>query len=246
MKNEMIPFEFEGIPVKAFQIRGELWFRAKDVCKCLGLKNVSDACGDLDADEKQVVNTIGLTDSIKGPGRPFELIVNEPGLYRLIFKSHKPAAKRFKRWVTHEVLPSIHKTERYATSPYKARMFANLSAVPRGYFSIIHELYPLLVWRLESQGHYLPDNMLPDGSVGKLFCAYLREELGEDPDDYPTYKHIFRYKIVYPKAYPERLLPAFRKYMRIWEELRLEDYFGERDLVALGLLMEVTNENPCY
>lgn len=90
------------------------WFVAVDVCKVLEIANARDALTKLDEDEKtQVVDpaTVGLTD---GTGINNLLnVVNEPGLYRLILTSRKPEAQAFKRWVFHEVLPSIRKTGSY-------------------------------------------------------------------------------------------------------------------------------------
>lgn len=85
------------------------WFVAKDVCGCLEIGNSRDAVASLDDDEKGV----GIIDT---PGGKQEMsIVSEPGLYSLILRSRKPEAKAFKRWVTHEVIPSIRKHGLYAT-----------------------------------------------------------------------------------------------------------------------------------
>ena len=82
-------------------IEGEIWFMAADVCKILGIKNVTQAVSNIDEDFKHMFN-IGLA------GRA-PIFVNEPGLYNLIFQSRKPEAKKFQRWVYREVLPSIRK-----------------------------------------------------------------------------------------------------------------------------------------
>ena len=83
---------------------GELRFVARDVCACLGIGNTGDVIAALDDDEKGI-------DSIDTPGGRQEMsTVSEPGLYSLILRSRKPEAKRFKRWIVHEVLPSIRKT----------------------------------------------------------------------------------------------------------------------------------------
>lgn len=101
-------FSFNGHDVRLFLIDNEEWWVATDVCDPLGIVNVSDAVNRLDDDEK---STIVLTDS----GRPKKvLLVNEPGLYALIGSSRKPVAKSFRRWVNHEVLPSIRKTGSYS------------------------------------------------------------------------------------------------------------------------------------
>jgi prophage antirepressor-like protein len=105
----LIPFQFNGEDIVTIQDEhGELWWKASDVCQQCGIKNVSQACERLDADEK---NTICLTEGNRG--NPETLIVNEAGLYALGLRSRKPEAKVFKRWVTHEVLPAIRKTGSY-------------------------------------------------------------------------------------------------------------------------------------
>jgi anti-repressor protein len=89
---------------------GEPWFVAIDVCKTLEIRNHKDAIKRLDEDEKMGVV---LTDP---HGRPQETnCVSESGLYSLALGSRKPQAKPFKRWVTHEVIPSIRKHGAYAT-----------------------------------------------------------------------------------------------------------------------------------
>lgn len=83
----------------------EPWFVAKDVCDCLEIKNTTDALKRLDDDERARFNL----------GRQGETnIVNEYGLYSLVLSSRKPEAKEFKRWITHEVLPSLRKYGTYS------------------------------------------------------------------------------------------------------------------------------------
>ena len=96
--------------VRALEIDGEPWFIAKDVCDCLDINNPSQALSRLDDDEK---NTIILNEGI--PGNPNKAIVNEYGLYSLILSSRKPEAHEFKRWITHDAIPSIRKHGAYAT-----------------------------------------------------------------------------------------------------------------------------------
>ena len=87
------------------------WFVAKDVCGCLGL-DTSNLSKMLDEDELSTY-PVQYTDQVRNLS-----VVSEPGLYSLILRSRKPEAKAFKRWVTHEVLPSIRKTGGYlATKP---------------------------------------------------------------------------------------------------------------------------------
>lgn len=87
----------------------EPWFVAKDVCDCLEINNSRQALSRLDNDEK---NSVILNDGTAG--NPEKSIVNEYGLYSLVLSSRKPEAKEFKRWITHEVLPSLRKYGTYS------------------------------------------------------------------------------------------------------------------------------------
>lgn len=101
MNNEIIPFDFNNNEVRVINQDGEPWFVAADVCRILEIKNTTQALGRLDADEKSMLN-IGLSGGATNA-------VNESGLYTLVLASRKPEAKAFKRWVTHEVIPSIRR-----------------------------------------------------------------------------------------------------------------------------------------
>lgn len=95
--------------IRTTTINGEPWFVAADVCKALDLNNNRMAIERLDVDEKGVssIDTLG--------GKQELTIVNEPGLYALVLGSRKPEAKAFKRWITHEVIPTIRKHGAYMT-----------------------------------------------------------------------------------------------------------------------------------
>ncbi len=99
-------FSFRDRDVRVVEVDGEPWWVAKDVCDVLGIANPSDALERLDDDERSRFNL----------GRQGEAnVVNEPGLFSLILGSRKPEAKAFKRWVTHEVLPSLRRNGFYVT-----------------------------------------------------------------------------------------------------------------------------------
>lgn len=104
----VIPFNFGKQQVRTLLIDGEPWFVASDVCDALELAGRSrNFTRMLDEDEKgaHIVSTPGGSQEVQ--------VVNESGLYALIFKSRKAEAKRFKKWVTAEVLPAIRKQGRY-------------------------------------------------------------------------------------------------------------------------------------
>ena len=105
--------EKESTPIRVQVINNEPWFVAKDVCDILGLSNSRKATSALDMDERKdgvtISDTVGRTN--------YATVVNESGLYHLIFQSRKPEAKKFRKWVTGEVLPTLRKTGRYESKP---------------------------------------------------------------------------------------------------------------------------------
>ena len=124
--NALTPFAFEGAEVRVVARDGEPWFVAADVCAALDIGNVSMAAGRLDEDERG----ISTVDTPSGPQEM--LLVSESGLYSLILTSRKPAAKRFKKWVTAEVLPAIRKTGQYGSAPIDWSKMLNDPAALRG------------------------------------------------------------------------------------------------------------------
>ncbi|MDT0747167.1 phage antirepressor [Staphylococcus chromogenes] len=107
---ELQVFKFEDLPVRTLEIDDEPYFVGKDVSDILGYSNSRKALLDhVDEEDK-------LTSQIVTAGqRRNQTIINESGLYNLIFSSKLESAKRFKRWVTSEVLPTIRKHGIYAT-----------------------------------------------------------------------------------------------------------------------------------
>ena len=107
--NKLTIFNYEGNNVRTILKDGNPWWVLKDVCSVLEIGNSRDVTSRLDSDEKG-------DDIIDTPGGKQEVsIINESGLYSVILVSRKPEAKKFKRWVTHEVLPSIRRHGLYAT-----------------------------------------------------------------------------------------------------------------------------------
>lgn len=103
--NDLKIFNYQENEVRTIIKDRELWWVLSDVCKVLGLTNPTVVSQRLDEDERSKFNL----------GRQGEgTIINEAGLYSVILRSDKPEAKEFKRWVTHEVLPSIRKHGMYA------------------------------------------------------------------------------------------------------------------------------------
>lgn len=99
----IIPFDFGGEAVRVVSLEGEPWFVATDVAKILGFASAKDFTRGLDDDEKGGHNlpTLGGSQEVT--------IISEPGLYSAILRSRVEGAKRFKRWLTHDLLPAFRK-----------------------------------------------------------------------------------------------------------------------------------------
>lgn len=110
--------------VRIVPVEGELMFVPKDVCDCLEITKHRDAISRLDSDERGSVK-------LDTPGGKQDVAaINEYGLYNLVLSSRKPEAKEFKRWITHDVIPSIRKTGSYSLAvpkslPEALRAYAN-------------------------------------------------------------------------------------------------------------------------
>jgi prophage antirepressor-like protein len=186
--NLPVEFTFENHTVRTItKDDGEPWFVAADVCTVLDIKNTSDAVDRLDEDEKGIVSN-------ETPGGMQDLLaVNEFGLYSLIFTSRKPEAKRFKRWITHEVLPAVRKTGRYeapinseqSTSAYDQTVTESrspngaggmvlacaLMTISANYFKFVHlgpDAEPL---EITKRANIVPDES--DKAISRLHQAVL-------------------------------------------------------------------------
>lgn len=107
MTNEIVPFDFEGNEVRIINIEGNPWWVAGDVTQVLGYSNPRTAVSrHVDEEDR---NTVPFQDGNNSRGNPNRTILNESGLYALMLASKLPQAKRFKKWVTSEVLPEIRK-----------------------------------------------------------------------------------------------------------------------------------------
>jgi prophage antirepressor-like protein len=110
--SQLLPFQFDAKEVRVvLHEDGTPWWVLTDVCKVLGILNPSDVARRLESTEYAAL------DSIYSDNLSRMLIINESGLYRTIFRSDKPDAKRFQDWVFTEVLPQIRKTGSYTSAP---------------------------------------------------------------------------------------------------------------------------------
>lgn len=124
MNNEIIKFEFDRNDVRAMQINGEAWFVGKDVATVLGYARTADAVRKHVDEEDRGVSNLATPS-----GEQSMTIINESGLYSLIISSKLPAAKKFKRWVTSEVLPAIRKHGAYMTDAKAKAIVTDKSAL---------------------------------------------------------------------------------------------------------------------
>ncbi|MGQ7957684.1 BRO-N domain-containing protein [Pseudomonas sp. SP16.1] len=110
---QVIPFQFDAREVRTMLVDDQPWFVASDVALALMYAEAKDMTRNLDEDEKgrQIVPTLG--------GEQEMLVINESGLYSAILRSRKAEAKRFKKWITAEVLPAIRRTGHYHDSSNK-------------------------------------------------------------------------------------------------------------------------------
>lgn len=226
------------------EIDGEIWFVANDVCKLLDIQNVTQAVAVLDDDEKlpYVIHRAGQRRSVN--------LINESGLYALVFKSKKESAKNFRKWVTKEVLPSIRKSGSYGinraeTPNFVIRYNENWGKTERGYFSVISELYVRLYAKFEHLGYQIPNKALdgkeirPDNSVGRLFSDFLQKYHPNVCGDYKMYDHYFpNIGLSFPcRQYKNEILHLFIKFVdEIWIPNYAEGYFKQRDKKALDYL----------
>lgn len=248
MQYAMQIFEYEDSDkFRVIDMNGEPWFILSEVCSRLEISNTSDAASRLDDDEKGIatIDTLG--------GRQRKRIINESGLYSLILTSRKPAAKKFKKWITSEVLPSIRKTGSYNghIPKFIRRYNSNWDRIDQGYFSVISELVVRLWGRMELVGHIMADRSpngtenRPDVSVGGLFAKWLDANHPTVCTDYKYYKHVTAEWEGDARQYPNTLLPLFIEFIdTVWIPQHSIRYFNTRDPAALPYLpLLIANNN---
>jgi len=240
-------FDYEhNQEVRTIFANGEIWFVAKDVCGILEITDHLQAVEKLDDEERggyKIPTPYGLQEMG---------CINEPGLYRLIFRSNKPEAKKFQKWIYKEVIPQIRKTGFYSLRgsmipAFIRRYNENWDRVEQGYFSVINELVIRIYGRLEHVGYMMPDKglsgreMRPDISVGKLFAAWIKEQHPEHENDFKMYKHVLPDgKEIDARQYKAEIWHLFIQYVdTVWMKERAHNYFIERDPNAIEYLAKL-------
>lgn len=224
---------------------GEPWFVLVDVCRSLEIGNPSDASRRLDDDEKDaldIIDPMGRTQRAT--------VINESGLYSLILSSRKEAAKRFKKWVTSEVLPTIRKTGSYSigrgTPAFIKRFNENWDRVDAGYFSILNETVARIYGRFEMAGHVIADKA-PDGkenrldvAVGRRFSDWLKIHHPAQKDNFSYYMHKTPQWEGEVRQYPNSMLHLFIDFVEtVWLPRHALDYIAPRDPAALPYLDKI-------
>lgn len=141
------------------------------------------------------------------------------------------------KWVV-EWMSGGAKPQRAELPYHLRRHIANQNNVPVGHFSVLSEMMIIFIGPMEAMGYTLPERMLPDISMGRMFCQWLRMEHHLNTNDLPTYMHVYEDgRRIQAKAYPDRLLADFRRHFReVWLEKHAVDYLRPRDSAALAFL----------
>ena len=174
---KLIPFDYQESLVRVCEKDGGPWFVAKDVCAVLGIVNHRHAVHGRPDRE----NSTGLDDDERGvasvttpSGMQEMTIISESGLYALIFKSRKPEAKAFRKWVTSEVLPALRKTGNYSLGEEKGlpevprlTVLQFLNAVAPGVWRMSHASQIGQIARKWSHNLGCPPRRGPDETLGE-------------------------------------------------------------------------------
>lgn len=221
----LINLKFEGKRVRFVGTPDSPEWIAQDVCDVIGIEHVSRAIADFEEDEK------GMRITHTPFGSQKMLTVYEPGLYRLIFKSRKPEAKRFQKWVFSEVLPSLRKhgiyppPEDYAykltLKPYTSRIVWVMQVrhcLPEGYWCVFIEGADMLIGAEHVFGPAdleMKQYDLLDGSIGKHWVKYRQDKpwMGIRRSYQYTYPSGDPRGTVTPFAYPMHELEHFKTWL---------------------------------
>ena len=219
---------------------------ANDVAKALGYADPAKTVS-----TKVSAKNKGVTKLVTPGGTQSVTVLEEAGIYQLIFGSKLESAEKFQDWVFSEVLPSIRKTGSYGTQHYNLVWFDRLklyrakSKIPTGWFTIFEEMTIGLLADFEDAGYSLPDGSIPDISVGKCFCNHLRA-LGYSTEHGAGY--VLGYKHWYPwndfpvkaNIYNIQLMGLYRQWFTdTYRTKYLPKYLKSKDPKALPSLRKM-------
>ena len=191
--------------IRTVTIDGEPWFVGKDIAEALGYSNSRKALIDHVDDEDK-----GVTNRYTPGGKQNLIIINESGLYSLILSSKLPSAKKFKRWVTSEVLPAIRKTGRYTVEEVPQRALTKDDYIKAASMvsSCKNERLPYVLGFLEQAGFEIPvvektQQETEEDDLVKLLNEYSLSELVDKLGICRT--SIYYYRIGKSRPQEERL-----------------------------------------
>jgi prophage antirepressor-like protein len=198
--------ENENVSVRTKVIDGEPWFVGKDICDLLGLVNSRKSLQALDEDEKGVTNGYTLG------GNQELTIINESGLYHLIFISRKPEAKSIRRWVTGTVLPSIRRTGSYSVSNNRPESTKRLPLPKfRPYFS---------QWKENVKPYISRAELCLTAEKQRVTLGHVQKVYAGTAMSYPVAKciqYLAKKNRQEGHTYPEKK-PAYEQLCITWEE----------------------------
>jgi prophage antirepressor-like protein len=162
--------------VRTVTIDGESWFVGKDVAEILGYSNTRDALAKR-VDDEDKIDGVAICDPIGREQTP--VLINESGLYSLILSSKLPSAKKFKHWVTREVLPSIRKTGTYRNSQLLsaesaggvARLITVIRSTMKSNGQPPETISRAVLMLCEQFGVELPDGFVRTNPFGQMLLA---------------------------------------------------------------------------
>jgi prophage antirepressor-like protein len=166
MSTDLVPFVFDGREVRTILRDGEPWFVLADACAILEIQNPRDVAKSLPPS-----NVAKIYVSSAAQGRRM-LVINEPGLYRLIFRSSKPEAEKFQDWLYNEVLPSIRKTGQFAIG------IPMLTIQPTKWRKEFPPEFYIQLFRLK--GKSLPDDLATEPWVAQATANLVYQRLAEN------------------------------------------------------------------
>ena len=223
---------------------------AIDVAKVLGYADPKSAVKDLVSPNNKGVGKIPTIRYGEKVERMQELmLLEEAGVYQLIFKSKLPSAEKFQKWVFEEVLPQIRKTGSYGARPgfewfERVKLYRRHTKIPTGWFSIFEEMCSSLMADFEDAGYSLPMGSVPDISVGKCFCNHLRSlGHGLTPGNGLIQEYQHHYpdgRVVTANIYNDSLLSDYRRWFKeTYRTEKLPAYLKGKDPKALPSLCQV-------
>lgn len=239
-------FKFSSNNVRVVMINGEPWFIARDVLEALGSKSRSNDVKAM-VEEDLGGGYVTVVPLGTAGGEQQMVALSEAALTMVVSRSRTELGKAMNRWIHTEVLPSIRKTGGYGKQQCNLVWFERLklykakTKIPVGWFSIFEEMTHGLIAEFEHAGYSLPDGSIPDISVGKHFCKYLRglgysTEKGSDVVQ--AYKHFYPDgRVVDANIYRDVLLAEYRRWFQeTYKPQHLPQYMKGKDPASLPTL----------